>query len=162
MRRPAAPASALSQIDLDTIAGEIMWDAILASVPQEPPLVTPQPVTVLEDKLRAYAGFYDFGPHARLKVAEDKDALSVTAMRGNVFEFPIGTPVTMSPVSDTEFAVNARYQTRLSFTLGPDGRATGAILKSRSMGSNRPARARRVRVDSARRFEVQVKLADRK
>ena len=128
MRRPAAPASALSQIDLDTIAGEIMWDAILASVPQEPPLVTPQPVTVLEDKLRAYAGFYDFGPHARLKVAEDKDALSVTAMRGNVFEFPIGTPVTMSPVSDTEFAVNARYQTRLSFTLGPDGRATGAIL----------------------------------
>src|SRR5271165_5553004 len=59
-----ASASALSQIDLDTIAGEIMWDAILASVPQEPPLVTPQPVTVLEDKLRAYAGFYDFGPHA--------------------------------------------------------------------------------------------------
>jgi hypothetical protein len=45
-----------------------------------------------------------------------------------VFEFPIGNPVTVTPVSDTEFAVNGRYQTRLTFTLGPDGRATGATL----------------------------------
>jgi hypothetical protein len=45
-----------------------------------------------------------------------------------VFEFPVGKPVTVIPVSDSEFAVSGRYQTRLSFTLGTDGRATGATL----------------------------------
>ena len=85
-------------------------------------------MTVVEEKLRAYAGLYEFGPRARLKVTDDNGALSVTAMRGNVFEFPVGKPVTVIPVSDTEFSVNGRYQTRLSFTLGADGRATGATL----------------------------------
>ena len=85
-------------------------------------------MTVAEEKLRAYAGLYEFGPHARLKVDEDNGGLSVTAMRGNVFEFPIGKPVTVIPVSDTEFIVKGRYQTRLSFTLGPDGKVTGATL----------------------------------
>ena len=118
----------MSAIDLDTMAGEIMWDAILASVPREPAPVTRSPVVASEERLRAHAGLYEFGPHARLKVAEDNGALSVTAMRGNVFEFPIGNPVTLTMVSDTEFAVNGRYQIRLSFTLGPDGRATGATL----------------------------------
>ena len=123
-----APASALSDIDLDTVAGEIMWDAILASVPQEPALATVPPVTVAEDRLRAYAGLYEFGPHARLKVAAEGGTLSVTAMRGSVFEFPIGEPVSVAPVSETEFIVNGRYHTRLSFSLGPDGKAIGATL----------------------------------
>jgi len=34
----------------------------------------------------------------------------------------------VTPVSDTEFAVNGRYRIRLSFTLGGDGAATGATL----------------------------------
>jgi len=49
-------------------------------------------------------------------------------MRGSVFEFPIGKTVPVVPVSDTEFLVDGRYQTRLSFVLGPDGQVTGAIL----------------------------------
>jgi L-aminopeptidase/D-esterase-like protein len=123
-----APASALSAIDLDTMAGEIMWDAILKSVPEEPALAPPASATVSDERLRAYAGQYDFGPHARLKIEADKGILTVTAERGNVFEFAIGEPVPVVPISDTEFTVKGRYQTRLSFTLGPDGRATGATL----------------------------------
>jgi L-aminopeptidase/D-esterase-like protein len=123
-----APASALSAIDLDTMAGEIMWDAILASVPEEKAFVPPASATVSEDRLRAYAGLYDFGPHARLKVEADNGTLTVTAQRGKVFEFPVGEPVPVIPVSETEFMVRGRYQTRLSFTLGADGQATGATL----------------------------------
>ena len=85
-------------------------------------------MTVAEEKLRAYAGLYEFGPHARLKVVVEGGTLSVTAMRGSVFEFPIGKPVPVVPVSDTEFFVDWRYHTRLSFALGPDGKATGATL----------------------------------
>ena len=124
-----APASALSAIDLDTVAGEIMWDAILKSVPEEPAFVAARlPPRSLTTGSARYAGLYDFGPHARLKVEADNGILTVTAERGNVFEFKIGQPVSVVPVSDTEFTVKGRYQTRLSFTLGPDGRATGATL----------------------------------
>jgi L-aminopeptidase/D-esterase-like protein len=123
-----APASAMSDIDLDTIAGEVMWDAILASVPHESAFVPPPPVTVIDDRLRGYAGLYELGAHARLKVAVEGGTLSVTAMRGSVFEFPIGKPVPVVPVSDREFFVDGRYHTRLSFTPGPDGKATGATL----------------------------------
>src|SRR5580698_640841 len=35
------PATGLALVDLDTMAGEVMWDAILASVPQDPPFVPP-------------------------------------------------------------------------------------------------------------------------
>jgi L-aminopeptidase/D-esterase-like protein len=123
-----APASALSAIDLDTMAGEIMWDAILKSAPEEPALSPPAAAVVPDDRLRAYAGRYDFGPHARLRVEDDNGNLTVTAERGNAFEFIIGRPVQVVPISDTEFFVRGRYQTRLSFTLGPDGHATGATL----------------------------------
>jgi hypothetical protein len=51
------PASAMSAIDLDTMAGEIMWDAILASVPQEPAPVMPSPVAVSEERLPPTRGF---------------------------------------------------------------------------------------------------------
>lgn len=34
--------TALGLRDLDTMAGEVMWDAILASVPQDPPFVPPR------------------------------------------------------------------------------------------------------------------------
>jgi L-aminopeptidase/D-esterase-like protein len=53
----------LSAINLTTIAGEVMWDAVLASVPDGAASVRPseKPATVSADKLAAYAGTYEFG-----------------------------------------------------------------------------------------------------
>jgi hypothetical protein len=55
--------SELTALTLTTIAGETMWDAVLASVPDKAtPVPPPQtPATVSADKLAAYAGTYDFG-----------------------------------------------------------------------------------------------------
>jgi L-aminopeptidase/D-esterase-like protein len=55
--------SDLSATNLSTIAGETMWDAVLASVPDNAASVRPsgQPVTVSADKLAAYVGTYEFG-----------------------------------------------------------------------------------------------------
>ena len=36
--------------------------------------------------------------------------------------------IAVFPVSDAEFIMRGRYHTRLGFTLGPDGQATGATL----------------------------------
>jgi L-aminopeptidase/D-esterase-like protein len=55
--------SELTPLTLTTIAGETMWDAVLASVPDKATSVPPpeKPTTVSTDKLVAYAGTYDFG-----------------------------------------------------------------------------------------------------
>jgi hypothetical protein len=51
----------LSSVTLATVAGETMWDAVVASVPDEAAFVPPAtPPTVSADTLAAYAGTYEF------------------------------------------------------------------------------------------------------
>jgi hypothetical protein len=121
-------ANAMGLVDLDTLAGEVMWDAILASVPQDPPFIPPQAVTVPPDRLRHYVGTYEFGPHIRLQVTVQDDALHAMALEQPAFEFGSGMLVSLLPTSATEFYVAGRYHTRLRFILGLDGNATGMML----------------------------------
>jgi L-aminopeptidase/D-esterase-like protein len=53
----------LNPVTLTTIAGEAMWDAVLASVPDNAVSARPteKPASVSADKLAAYAGTYEFG-----------------------------------------------------------------------------------------------------
>ncbi len=50
-------------VTLTTVASEVMWDAVLASVPDHATSPPPaeKPATVSADKLAAYAGTYEFG-----------------------------------------------------------------------------------------------------
>jgi hypothetical protein len=51
----------ISPVALATVAGETMWDAVLASVPDEAAFVPPAtPQTLSADTLAAYAGTYEF------------------------------------------------------------------------------------------------------
>jgi L-aminopeptidase/D-esterase-like protein len=122
------PATGIAQLDLDTLAGETMWDAILASVPQDPAFDPPRALAVPPEQLRAYVGTYQFGPHVRLQVIEQDGALRGMALEDPVFEFRPGALVRMHAESATEFYVDRRYHTRLSFVAGPDGKATGVTL----------------------------------
>lgn len=55
----------MSPVMLATLAGEVMWDAVLASVPKEAAFTPPTtPPTVGADALAAYAGTYEFGAAA--------------------------------------------------------------------------------------------------
>ncbi len=121
--------NALGLLNLDTLAGETMWDAILASVPQDPIFMPPETVTVPPDQLHRYVGTYEFGPHARLRITvEDDGALHAEALEQRVFEFRFATPLQLVPYAATDFYVAGRYNTRLHFILGADGRAAGATL----------------------------------
>nr|WP_246730506.1 P1 family peptidase [Methylobacterium sp. 2A] len=124
------PGESMMGNTLDTIAGEVMWDAILASVPQEPPFNPPPPVSVSPERLRGLSGTYAFGPEAKLKVMEDAGQLKVLALESPVFEFRPGTPAVVQAISDTAFYVAGRYHTRLSFVPGSDGRVSAAILNA--------------------------------
>lgn len=53
----------LGSVTMGAIASELMWDAILASVPQQKaPLPSAPPPTVSRATLEAYAGRYEFAP----------------------------------------------------------------------------------------------------
>ncbi|MFI4987023.1 MAG: P1 family peptidase [Alphaproteobacteria bacterium] len=120
----------LSPLTLGAIAGELMWDAILASVPQEEPFVPPAtPAAVGVDTLAAYAGKYAFGDAALLEVrVEDGKLMIRSAGEGPVFEFGKAKPTAAIALSASEFYVDGRYHTRIAFTKDQAGGVTGAVL----------------------------------
>ena len=122
------PATALGQLDLDTLAGETMWDAILASVPQEPEFVPPKPMGMSPERLRSYVGTYAFGPNARLQVFVEDGVLFGIALDQPLFEFKPSMPLPMLPTSATEFYVAGRYHTRLGFVLDLDEKPISVML----------------------------------
>jgi PDZ domain len=64
-----------------------------------------------------------------LRVRVEGGSLSVEAIGGRqVFEFRRGKPVTVIPLSDSEFYLDGRYHTRIAFTKGAGGKISGAVL----------------------------------
>jgi L-aminopeptidase/D-esterase-like protein len=115
--------------DLSTIAGEIMWDAILASVPEEPDFNPPtHPVEVSPDALGAYRGTYRFGPDALLKITISSGKLVLDPGTIKFFDLEPNQPVTLQPISATEFYVESGYHTRITFERDSSGKITRALL----------------------------------
>lgn len=77
----------LSAMDLSTIASEVAWDAILASVPPLDAPYSKQPVELSPDALDAFAGTYEFQSGARVAVKRDGAKLftTLTGMGGLFF-----------------------------------------------------------------------------
>jgi hypothetical protein len=116
-------------IDLDTIASETMWDAILASVPQEEEFVPPTAAAIIApDLLPRYAGHYNFGPSARMLVTAADGGLSATLGKFGYFDLPKEKSAKLIPLSDHDFYIEGRYATRLSFVSDPSGRISGAVV----------------------------------
>jgi L-aminopeptidase/D-esterase-like protein len=212
----------LSPLTLTTVAGEAMWDAILASVPENAIFAPPTTQPILSaDNVALYAGTYEFGqpgptlsglgldvfiedglvkvspiegaPAARagvlagdvvtrldgtllqglalaevldrmrgpagskaeltiarkghdepiavtvvreairrrslLQVRAEGSSLSVEAISGRrIYEFERSKPLTVIPLSDTEFYVDGRYHTRIAFIKDSSGKVSGATL----------------------------------
>lgn len=104
-------------VDLDVIASEVMWDAVLASIP--PQQQTRQPakgLTLRAAGLQNYTGEYVFSPFVRVRVTIVGDKLFAQAT-GDRPAFAVGreAAVELLPVSATEFMVPGRYPTTLNF-----------------------------------------------
>lgn len=112
----------MGPVTLGAIAAEVMWDAILASVPDEPAFTPPAaPVAIAAETLKAHEGDYDFGGGHRLVVKAEKDGLVVQAGGEQaVFGFARGKPQAVLALSASDFFLPARSPTRLSFAA--DGR----------------------------------------
>jgi L-aminopeptidase/D-esterase-like protein len=111
----------LSLRDLNAIAGEIMWDAILASVPEEPIFIPPAPVNISLANLTKYTGTFRFGPKAVLKIRVHQDQLSAESNM-DFFDFRSGQSVNLKSISEFDFYVPGTHQTRVSFARENPGR----------------------------------------
>jgi L-aminopeptidase/D-esterase-like protein len=212
----------LGSVTMGTIASEVMWDAILASVPeQKAPLPSATPPDVSRATLASYVGRYEFAPPKSISdmrfgiigitniAVEEGGAKVLKAMEGgpaeragvvtgdvithvdgeslaglslgqmtikmrgpvgssirlqlqrkdqpvevvreasraildvrvegpklvieavgrrNLFEFEVGKPIAVVPLSDSTFYVDGRYQTQITFTKAASGGASGAVL----------------------------------
>jgi L-aminopeptidase/D-esterase-like protein len=115
--------------DLSAMASELMWDAILASVPEEPAFDPPVPtVGVSPEVLSAYQGTYRFGPHAALKISISNDKLILDPGTIEFFDLEPYRPVRLQPISATEFYVQSLYQTRIAFERDSSGEITHALI----------------------------------
>jgi C-terminal processing protease CtpA/Prc len=77
-----------------------------------------QPVEIVREASRAV-----------LDVRVEGSKLVIEAVgRRPLFEFEVGKPVAVVPLSDSTFYVDGRYQTQIAFTKDGAGRASGAVL----------------------------------
>jgi L-aminopeptidase/D-esterase-like protein len=117
----------LSLRDLNSIAGEVMWDAILASVPEEPLFVAPLSVSVSSADLGRYVGSFCFGPKAVLHIGVSQNRLWAEPTM-DFFDFRSGQAASLEPISQSEFYVDGTYRTRISFVGGDSGAVTSALI----------------------------------
>jgi L-aminopeptidase/D-esterase-like protein len=114
--------SDVTNVDLDVIASEVMWDAILASVPEQP--VAPQPapgLVIAANALQRLAGEYVFSPLVRLRVTAEGGRLFAQATgERKAYAIPRENPIELLPVTPTTFTVPGRYPLLLDF--GQPGR----------------------------------------
>jgi L-aminopeptidase/D-esterase-like protein len=116
-------------IDIDTVASETMWDAILASVPQEDEFVPPPKAMKIAPALFArYVGHYRFGPNAVMTVTSDGGELWASLNKYGYFDLRKDKKTKLMALSDTDFYIAGRYATRLSFVPDSSGRMTSALV----------------------------------
>jgi 6-aminohexanoate-oligomer endohydrolase len=118
---PALPA-----MELSTIASEVAWDAILASVPQQDPARPTAPIQASLAELDSLIGTYEFPSGARVTIGRDGARLrtSLTGM-GGLFFGEAGNRLV--PVAPREFLIEGPRGDRLRFDFNR-GRVTAMTL----------------------------------
>lgn len=110
--------SAVGNVLLDITASELMWDAVLASVPEQPtaPSFTNDAVPAPPAQLKRFAGEYSFSPIARLRISTDGAQLFAEATGSRpVFAVGLGDKVRLQAISATEYGLPGRYPFVVSF-----------------------------------------------
>ena len=134
-----APATPFEAVNLDVLASELMWDAVLASVPEQPavkPAAAVGSAAKAED-LRRYVGDYVFSPVACLRIALDGQQFTAVAAGARpVYRIGAAAPVALQSAAPSEFLVPGRYPLTLRF----DGRGTLVVNPGhwQQLGERRP------------------------
>jgi L-aminopeptidase/D-esterase-like protein len=116
----------LSAMDLSTIASEVAWDAILASVPPLEPVRPTTPIHISTSDLDAVVGTYEFPSGTRVTVRREGEQLRTT-LTGSGGIFFAATGNTLVPVAPMEFLIDGSRNDRVLFDLS-GGRVAAMTL----------------------------------
>jgi len=112
---PAAPG-AINSVEIGAIASELAWDAVLASVPPQPPLPVARPQPAIPARvLASYAGSYRFSNFVSVTVTEKDGKLFGQASGRAAFNIPMDRQVELVPYDGGRFMVPGRYPMVLDF-----------------------------------------------
>ena len=120
MTRIETPDAVIADL-LPAVASEVMWDAILSSVPEQPKI--PKPVSVTKQLPDKYAGKYKFSRFVTVEITA-KDGKLFAQATGERDAYAIGRekPVALVPVSASldQFTIDppSRYPLTLDFSTG--------------------------------------------
>jgi L-aminopeptidase/D-esterase-like protein len=110
--RPGWPGVAI-----DVVAAELMWDAILSSVPDQPTVQRPARGATESTGLDRFAGDYVFSPQVTVRVSVSDGKLLAQATGGrDAFAIGKTRETTLLPVTATRFTVPGRYPLVLDFS----------------------------------------------
>ena len=115
---PTAEKPGWPSIELDIVAAEVMWDAVLASVPGQPPRVPPASASSARASgdLGRLTGEYVFSPQVSVRITARGSALLAQAS-GARDAYAIGKAgsTELIPVRENTFTVPGRYPLVLEF-----------------------------------------------
>ena len=114
---PKPGATLMSSADLGVIASEVMWDAVLASVPQQPRVVrTTRTARADAAQLGKLAGDYVFGRFVTVRISEQEGKLYAQAVgERDAYAISRKQPVELQALSGAEFTAPSRYPLLLKF-----------------------------------------------
>jgi hypothetical protein len=117
----------LSFADLGTIASEVAWDAVLASVPELPERtpVAKEPAQIASERLDAVVGEYQLSPWARVRISRDGERLEVQGPEQWNLYFPTDETVALTPISGEEFLIEGRRGDRVDDRSAREGEDRG-------------------------------------
>jgi hypothetical protein len=106
----------MSNVELDVTAAEVMWDAILASVPVQPAVPLSPSLRANGGDLQRFVGVYSFSPFVSVKISQAGGKLLAKAV-GERSAYAIGKaePTELESLTPTTFSARGRYPTLLNF-----------------------------------------------
>jgi L-aminopeptidase/D-esterase-like protein len=114
---PKKETPTITSADLGIIASDVMWDAILSSVPEQPvaPRVN-QRAKPSAEALQSYAGRYVFSEAAKVEVtAQDGKLYAQATGTRDAYAIKRAAPVELLPVAQDVFTVPGRYPLTIKF-----------------------------------------------
>lgn len=113
--KPGVPA-----ITIDVLAAEVMWDAILASIPPQPAAPVPARRSIKPEDLQQRTGDFVFSPFVSVRIsANGNRVLAQATGKRPAYEIGKDAPVELQPVSATDYLLPGRYPLVISFA-NPD------------------------------------------
>jgi L-aminopeptidase/D-esterase-like protein len=130
----------LNALDLDTLASETAWDAILATAPVMPTLSAQTDALPARATLQSYVGRYTLARDVIADVHWQGSELAISVAGRDSLYLPADKPVALKPWAAEEFALDTARGDRLRFDRDAHGRVAGFSINPGPW----PIRAQRV------------------